>query len=122
MKIITTAEGGAATTQDAALAAQMRRLASHGVTRDLALWEDDGPAGPWAYQQIELGLNYRMTELQAALGLSQMTRLDDFVARRHEILAAYTDLLADLPIGLPHQAPYQHSALHLYPIQVEQRG
>ena len=77
------------------------------------------PDCAWYYQQIELGYNYRMTELQAALGVSQMTRLDEFVARRHALADRYDALLADLPLTLPHRNPNNRSALHLYPVQVQ---
>ncbi len=122
VKVITTAEGGVATTRNEDLATHMRELASHGVTRDRTRWTDAGPKGPWAYQQFDLGFNYRMTELQAALGLSQMDRLDEFIAHRHQIYAAYADLFEGLPIGLPHQGDSQRSALHLYPVQVDDRA
>ncbi len=117
VKIITTAEGGMATTNDADLARRMARLRSHGITRDP---EDKvhTPDGPWDYQQLELGYNYRMTELQAALGLSQLQRLDRFVARRHELAARYDQLLSDLPLTRPFRDPRDYSALHLYPVQV----
>ena len=121
VKIITTGEGGLATTKDQELAAHMRRLANHGVTRDQNLWEETGPSGPWAYQQLDLGMNYRMTELQAALGLSQMDRIDAFVERRHEIFDIYAELLENLPLILPTQRKNQRSALHLYPIQIDRR-
>ena len=75
--------------------------------------------GAWYYQQIDLGYNYRMTELQAALGVSQMTRLDKFVARRHTLAARYDTLLADLPLTLPYRHPDNRSALHLYPVQIQ---
>ena len=76
------------------------------------------PDGAWYYQQTDLGYNYRMTELQAALGVSQMTRIDEFVARRHELAARYDRLLARLPLILPQRNPQNRSALHLYPVQV----
>lgn len=117
VKIITTAEGGMAMTQDAALARRMERLRSHGITRDPADMTH-APDGPWYYQQIELGFNYRMTDLQAALGLSQMSRLDAFVDRRHEVAARYADALAGLPLGLPPAEPDGRSALHLYVVRV----
>jgi UDP-4-amino-4,6-dideoxy-N-acetyl-beta-L-altrosamine transaminase len=117
VKIVTTGEGGAALTNDPVLAARMRRARSHGITRDPA--EMVGASdGPWYYQQIELGLNYRMTDLQAALGASQMDRLPGFIAARHRIAARYDAELAGLPLVLPYQAPFQHSALHLYPVLV----
>jgi UDP-4-amino-4,6-dideoxy-N-acetyl-beta-L-altrosamine transaminase len=84
VKIITTAEGGIALTNDPALAARMARLRTHGITRD-ATEMTHVPDGPWYYQQIDLGFNYRMTDMQAALGLSQLQRLDEFVSRRHNI-------------------------------------
>ena len=84
VKIITTGEGGMAVTNDAQLAKRMQLLRSHGITREAADMTQE-PDGPWYYQQIDLGFNYRMTDLQAALGLSQMQRLDEFVAKRHTI-------------------------------------
>ncbi len=118
VKIITTAEGGACLTNNAELANTLARLRSHGITRNPAEMQGE-PDGAWYYQQIDLGYNYRMTELQAALGVSQMTRLDEFVARRHALAARYDALLADLPLILPYRNPANQSALHLYPIQVQ---
>ncbi len=118
VKIITTAEGGMVMTNDAALAARLERLRSHGITRDAALMESE-PEGPWVYQQIELGLNYRLTDLQAALGSSQLAQLEGSVARRHQIAGRYDAELASLPVATPSQSPHAHSALHLYPIQVD---
>ena len=120
VKIVTTAEGGAATTQDADLARRMDLHRSHGVTRNPDLMERQ--EGGWYYEQVALGYNYRMTELQAALGASQMTKLSAFVNARHRIRARYDALLADLPLVRPHQDPDGRSALHLYPIQVEDRA
>ncbi len=117
VKIITTAEGGAALTNDASLARQMDRLRSHGITRDPAEMTH-APDGPWYYQQVDLGFNYRMTELQAALGLSQMRRLDAYVARRHELARRYDQLLADLPVVRPWQHPDSHSGMHLYVVRL----
>src|SRR5690606_23745090 len=91
VKIITTAEGGMALTNDAQLAEKMNLLRSHGITRDPQQMTH-ATDGPWYYQQIDLGFNYRMTELQAALGVSQMERLDAFVARRHELAKRYDQL------------------------------
>ncbi|HET9822495.1 MAG TPA: UDP-4-amino-4,6-dideoxy-N-acetyl-beta-L-altrosamine transaminase [Burkholderiaceae bacterium] len=118
VKIVTTAEGGAALTNDAALAARMERLRSHGITRDAALMEAP-PDGPWDYEQIELGYNYRLTDLQAALGLSQLARLEAYVERRHALARRYDAALADLPLVTPWQSPDAHSALHLYPVQID---
>ena len=97
VKIITTAEGGMATTNDPALAQAMRMLRNHGITRDPALMTH-APDGPWYYQQLLLGYNYRMTELQAALGLSQLERLTEFVDRRHTLADRYASLLSGLAV------------------------
>jgi UDP-4-amino-4,6-dideoxy-N-acetyl-beta-L-altrosamine transaminase len=118
VKIITTAEGGMAMTNSDELAHKMTLLRSHGITRD-PVYMTQQPDGPWYYQQIDLGYNYRMTELQAALGLSQMTRLDDYVARRHVLARRYDDLLADLPITLPWQHADSYSGLHLYVVRLQ---
>lgn len=117
VKIITTAEGGLATTNDPALAQKMQLLRSHGITRDANLMTHE-PDGGWYYQQIDLGFNYRMTELQGALGVSQMNYLDDFVTRRHQLAKRYDELLTDLPIMLPYRNPANYSGFHLYPIQL----
>lgn len=121
VKIVTTAEGGMALTQDAALAARMELLRSHGITRDPARMEGDSE-GPWYYQQVDLGFNYRMTELQAALGVSQMDRLDAYVERRHAIARRYDALLADLPVVTPVQHDDGYSAFHLYVVRVPATG
>ena len=118
VKIITTAEGGLATTNSKELAEKMRLFRSHGITRDKSLMTRD-PDGDWYYQQVGLGFNYRMTELQAALGISQMQRLDEFVAKRHILQERYDLLLGDLPIIKPYQDKDNYSALHLYPIQID---
>ena len=118
VKIITTAEGGMALTNDAVLAERMALLRSHGVTRDPALMTHEAD-GPWYYQQIDLGFNYRMTELQAALGVSQMERLDQYVARRHQLAERYNELLAGLPVITPWQHPDSYSGLHLYVIRLQ---
>jgi UDP-4-amino-4,6-dideoxy-N-acetyl-beta-L-altrosamine transaminase len=119
VKIITTAEGGMAVTQDAELAGRMERLRSHGITRDPALMTHASD-GPWYYQQVELGLNYRMTEMQAALGVAQMTRLDTYVATRAARAQVYDTMLADLPLDLPVQHSDTNSSWHLYVIRVKQ--
>jgi len=118
VKIITTGEGGMALTNDPQLARRMQLLRSHGITRDPSEMTH-ATEGPWYYQQIGLGFNYRMTELQAALGLSQMRRLDSFVARRHAIALRYDELLAGLPVNTPWQHPDGYSGLHLYVIRLK---
>lgn len=117
VKIITTGEGGMALTNDLALASKMVRLRSHGITRDTAEMTH-APDGPWYYQQIDLGYNYRMTDLQAALGLSQMQRLDEFVAKRHALAVHYNELLKNLPVTTPWQHADSYSGLHLYVIRL----
>lgn len=118
VKLITTAEGGMALTNDAELAKQMALLRSHGITRD-ASHMTHAPDGAWYYQQIELGFNYRMTDLQAALGVSQMSRLRSYVARRHQLARRYDEMLADLPVTTPWQHPDGFSGLHLYVIRLQ---
>ena len=118
VKIITTAEGGLATTNSKELAEKMRLFRSHGISRDKSLMTRD-PDGDWYYQQVGLGFNYRMTEMQAALGISQMHRLDKFVSKRHILQERYDLLLSGLPIIGPYQDRDSYSALHLYPIQID---
>jgi len=118
VKIITTAEGGMALTNDDTLATRLGLLRSHGITRDPALMTKE-MEGPWYYQQVALGFNYRMTDIQAALGVSQMNRLHSYVRRRHEIAERYNRLLADLPLTLPWQHPDSYSAWHLYVIRLQ---
>lgn len=118
VKIITTGEGGMALTNDAKLAKKISLLRSHGITRDAADMTNE-PDGPWYYQQIELGFNYRLTDFQAALGLSQMQRLDDYVLKRHIIAKRYNHLLAGLPVERPWQDPYNYSSYHLYVIRLK---
>jgi UDP-4-amino-4,6-dideoxy-N-acetyl-beta-L-altrosamine transaminase len=118
VKIITTAEGGMALTNDADLANKMALLRSHGITRDPDQMTHESD-GPWYYQQIDLGFNYRMTELQAALGVSQMERLDQYIARRHQLAERYDDLLASLPVTTPWQHADSYSGLHLYVIRLQ---
>jgi UDP-4-amino-4,6-dideoxy-N-acetyl-beta-L-altrosamine transaminase len=117
VKIITTGEGGMALTNDPDLARRMALLRSHGVTRN-ADEMTQAPDGPWYYQQIELGYNYRMTDIHAALGVSQMARLDAQVAKRHEIAKAYDQALIGLPIIIPRRQPDSQSALHLYIVRL----
>ncbi|MFJ1338373.1 UDP-4-amino-4,6-dideoxy-N-acetyl-beta-L-altrosamine transaminase [Pseudomonas caricapapayae] len=118
VKIITTAEGGMVLTNDADLANKMALLRSHGITRDPQQMTHESD-GPWYYQQIDLGFNYRMTELQAALGVSQMERLDHYIARRHQLAERYNDLLASLPVTTPWQHADSYSGLHLYVIRLQ---
>lgn len=118
VKIITTAEGGMLTTQDATLAQQLELLRSHGMTRNVALLEQT-PDGPWYYEQTLLGYNYRMTDIQAALGLSQLQRLDELHAKRVEIAHRYTQSLLNQPLRLPQNTPDRISAWHLYVIELD---
>lgn len=118
VKIITTAEGGLATTNDDALAEKMRLYSSHCITRQPEQMHRQ-PEGPWYYEQIGLGFNYRMTDLQAALGASQMKRLDTFVQKRNEICDKYDKALASLPLKLPMQHADCYSARHLYVIRTQ---
>jgi UDP-4-amino-4,6-dideoxy-N-acetyl-beta-L-altrosamine transaminase len=121
VKIITTGEGGMLLTNDSYLAEKIRLLASHGMTRDPNLMMDKAE-GPWYYQQIDLGYNYRITDIQCALGYSQLQRLNQYVSKRHEIAEIYNTALADLSITLPFQASYAYSAYHLYVICVEEHN
>lgn len=118
VKIVTTGEGGAALTQDDELAARMRLLRSHGITRD-ARMSDAVNAGDWYYEQQALGFNLRMTDIQAALGANQMPRLERFVAAREALAARYDALLKDLPLRLPARSADTRSAWHLYVIEIE---
>lgn len=119
VKIITSGEGGMAVTNDASLAKRLRMLRSHGIS-NVSLDMIPRPAKEiWNYQQIELGFNYRMTDIQAALGLSQLRRLDEFVTERHAIAYRYEKLLAALPILLPWQHKDSYSSYHLYVIRLQ---
>lgn len=118
VKIITSAEGGMALTNCEELAHKMALLRSHGITRDPAYMTHESD-GPWYYQQVDLGYNYRLTELQAALGVSQMNRLDDYVARRHTLARRYNTLLAQFPLTLPWQHIDSYSSLHLYIVRLQ---
>jgi len=116
VKIITTAEGGVACTNDEILATKLELYRSHGITRREDLLENDSH-GPWYYEQIELGYNYRMTDIHAALGLSQMERLDEFIEQRHKRVKIYNDELAELALKLPIEMDYAYSSFHLYVIR-----
>ena len=118
VKIITTGEGGMVLTNREDLYRKLVRLRSHGITRDPGLMEGESD-GPWYYQQIELGFNYRMTDFQAALGENQLKRIDEFVNRRHLLAERYRDSLKDLPATLPSQHPDSYSAFHLYVIRLK---
>lgn len=118
VKIITTAEGGMAVTNDSRLAEKMGLLRSHGITREPQLMTHDSE-GPWYYQQVDLGFNYRMTDLQAALGVAQIQRLNDFVVKRHQLAQRYNEKLKHLPLVLPYQHPDAYSSYHLYVVRIK---
>ena len=118
VKIITTGEGGMVMTNRPELAERLHRLRSHGMTRDPAHM-DEPSHGPWYYQQVELGFNYRMTDIQAALGLSQLSKLDAFIARRRTLAARYQAALAGLPLTLPCAQAEAESAWHLYVVRLQ---
>ena len=118
VKIITTGEGGMALTNDAEIARKLALFRSHGITRDTSDMTRESD-GPWYYQQIELGFNYRMTDLHAALGLSQMQRLDNFVAKRHSLAKRYDEMLASLPVTTPWESADSYSGLHLYVLRLD---
>lgn len=117
VKIITTAEGGMALTQDAELARRMEMFRSHGMEREPARFVDV-PEGPWVYEMQALGYNYRLTDLHAALGLSQLERLDPILAARVTVAARYDELLKHLPVLVPAPSPDRSSAWHLYVIEL----
>jgi UDP-4-amino-4,6-dideoxy-N-acetyl-beta-L-altrosamine transaminase len=121
VKIVTTAEGGAALTRDPLLAAKMGLLRSHGITRDAALLQDT-TQGAWYYEQHALGFNYRLTDLQAALGISQLRHLQAWIGRRHELADRYDEALAALPVKRPVRPAGSRSALHLYAIEINSNG
>ena len=118
VKIITTGEGGMALTNNSKLAKHMSLLGSHGITRDPSQMTHEAD-GEWYYQQVDLGFNYRMTDMQAALGLSQLERLDDYIARRHNLANRYNELLSDFPLIIPYQHSDNYSAFHLYIIRLK---
>lgn len=121
VKIITTAEGGMALTNNAELASKMELFRSHGITRDPSQMTRKSD-GPWYYQQIELGYNFRMTELQAALGISQMKRLDAYVAKRNQLALHYGELLCKSPVTRQWQHSDSYSSFHLFVIRLEDSG
>jgi UDP-4-amino-4,6-dideoxy-N-acetyl-beta-L-altrosamine transaminase len=118
VKIITTAEGGMVLTNNKDLYDKLILFRSHGITRNDKLMKNESE-GPWYYEQIDLGFNYRMTDMQAALGSSQMFRLDEFVKRRRYLANRYNKLLADLPVKLPYQQPDSKSSWHVYVIRLD---
>jgi len=118
VKVITTAEGGLLVTQDAALAEKLRLLRSHGMTRDPAQMEQE-PEGPWYYEQQELGFNYRLTDVQAALGTSQLARIDTLGVQRDALAQRYDRLLAELPLRLPARQADRQSSWHLYAVEID---
>ena len=120
VKIITTGEGGALTTRNPDLALRLAELRSHGITRDTQRMVGVSE-GAWYYQMLDLGYNYRMTDIHAALGLSQLKKIDQFIKRRRELAAKYDVLLADFPVTCPWQDPAGKSAYHLYPILLDSK-
>jgi UDP-4-amino-4,6-dideoxy-N-acetyl-beta-L-altrosamine transaminase len=118
VKIITSGEGGCATTNDKALARKMMLLRSHGITRETDQMTQE-PDGPWFYEQVMLGFNYRITDLQAALGASQIERLNTYIERRHKIVKIYNNALQDCPVKLHFQKSDRRSSYHLYIIRVD---
>lgn len=117
VKIVTTGEGGMILVKNKDAYEKLKRLRSHGITRDEGQMTS-APDGPWYYQQIELGFNYRMTDIQAALGASQMRRIDEFVARRNYLSDRYDGLLSPLPLTLPIRGKGSYSACHLYAVRL----
>ena len=118
---MTTGEGGMALTNNSKLVECMFLLRSHGITRDPSQMTHEAD-GEWYYQQIDLGFNYRMTDIQAALGLSQLERLDDYVLRRHELATRYNELLKELSLVIPYQHNDGYSSFHLYIIRLKNRS
>lgn len=118
VKIITTGEGGAILTNQSLLHERILQLRSHGITRDSQLMKNFSH-GPWYYEQVHLGFNYRLTDIQAGLGLSQIKRLEMYIDKRHDIAAIYQRSLSALPLVLPYQSNQAYSAYHLYVIQID---
>ena len=119
VKIITSGEGGMALTNNPVLCQRMNLMRSHGITNDSTQTQLKPKEEIWNYQQIELGFNYRMTDIHAALGLSQLTRIDEFINKRHEIARKYDQALAEFPLVIPHQIDASYSSYHLYVIRLE---
>ncbi len=119
VKIITTGDGGIVLTNNAQLAKHIRILRTHGITGDPSVMSPRVPEEIWNYQQIDLGFNYRMTDIQAALGLSQMRRLEEFVAKRHALAQRYDELLSNVPVVRPWQHADSYSGFHLYVIRLK---
>ena len=118
VKIITTGEGGMALTDDPEIGRKLARLRSHGIVRDPQSMTKE-PDGPWYYEQLELGYNYRMTDIHAALGLSQFAKLEEFVRERHQIAALYNDLFKEIDVVTPYQDNNNFSAFHLYVVRIK---
>lgn len=119
VKIVTTAEGGMVTTRNPEIAARIANLRTHGITRDRMKMEDQSQ-GDWYFEQQQLGYNYRMTDMQAALGRSQLMRLDEMAECRRRLAARYDELLAHLPLKLPHVPADRLPSWHLYAVEIEQ--
>lgn len=119
VKLVTSAEGGMALARDPEVAARMRMLRTHGITREPARLRAGADAPAWHYEQQLLGFNYRLTDVQAALGLSQLARLEAYVERRNALARRYDAALSDLPLRLPYVRPENRSAFHLYVVRVE---
>ena len=122
VKIITTAEGGMALTNNREVAEKICRLRTHGITKDKKKMSQRPEDEIWNYQQIELGFNYRMNDIQGALGLNQMKRLDEYIKRRHKIAKVYDDELKKLPIITPWQTTEAYSSYHLYPLLIKNKN
>lgn len=118
VKIVTTGEGGIVLTNNKEIYEKLKLYRSHGITRDSYLMTQEAD-GPWYYQQIELGFNYRMTDMQAALGCSQMDFLDEFVARRRYLVKRYNEKLKNLPLRTPYQDEATNPSWHIYIIRVD---